>query len=640
MWRGEGRRRPLPWKVIAPIVAGAIVLAIAGIVGLRLRSLAMETSAEASLGRDQLVAGARILKEGGVGLTDAQAAQATVQFQSAESHFIHVRTVLTESRWFQMAGRLPWAGTQVRAGQDLSEMGIHLAKTGRLLADLSSSAFKAEPAGSGRSPGEKVLDLLHVLDPKVGAVSAELDTVLAVRHRLPSSGLIPQLSRAITELDKKVDLQQVKASLAKLRADEPGVRALLGADGPRTYLVLNQDPAELRATGGFIGTVGFLSFDHGKMAPFNPVNIDSIDKLPDGVTDVLGGPGTPSHVEPPAPMESVFHLRSWELRDSNWSPDFPTAAKQAEFLLNRERHKEVDGVIALDPFLIERLLALIGPVRVQATGDVVDQNNFYAVTLNRRELTGGGQRNTFIPAASKQIVTAVLSLPPAKWPALLAALQSGCDGRSLQAYFHDSSLQALTDRQHCGGQVQPSVHDSLMVVESNVGGNKDDFWMKRQYSLKIAVGADGTTHHTLRLHYDGLSDHGVALTRYWGYTGWLRVYLPPATTIGTIEGATLTRTTELDHTVLQGWFYLQFDHMTDIIIRYDEPAAISGATQGHLLFWQKQGGRQKDPISVELVPPAGSRLRAATVGTDPGPHSPVNSDLAVDRAFTFEYAKG
>ena len=44
-----------------------------------------------------------------------------------------------------------------------------------------------------------------------------------------------------------------------------------------------------------------------------------------------------------------------------------------------------------------------------------------------------------------------------------------------------------------------------MVVESNVGGNKDDYWMKRRYNLDVQFRPDGSARHTLKLHYDGLS---------------------------------------------------------------------------------------------------------------------------------------
>ena len=41
--------------------------------------------------------------------------------------------------------------------------------------------------------------------------------------------------------------------------------AILGWDGPRRYLVLTQNPAELRPTGGFTGSYGIVTFDRGRL---------------------------------------------------------------------------------------------------------------------------------------------------------------------------------------------------------------------------------------------------------------------------------------------------------------------------------------------------------------------------------------
>jgi hypothetical protein len=388
--------------------------------------------------------------------------------------------------------------------------------------------------------------------------------------------------------------------------------------------------------------VGYLSFDKGEMAPFNPVNVDAIDKKPDGVTEVLGPPGTPSHVDPPYPMYAVFKLQSWALRDANWSPDFPTAARQAEDLLDREAHKKVDGVIAIDPYFIQGLLAVTGPVKVALTGDTVNKDNFFRITLERRELGAGATRNEFLPSASKQIVAKLMSLPSSQWHSLLDALHQGCDSRSLQIYFHSETAQALSKRHNCTGQVQLPPHDSLMVVETNVGGNKDDFWMKRKHSIQIDIRKDGSSRHTLKLHYYGLSSQGYAFTRNWGYTGWLRVYLPPSTSLVSVSGAFADPKEppkmDLGHMMWQGWFYVQFDHTVDVTVIYDEDPIVTGAKKHQLEFlWQKQGGRLADPITVGVSVPSGWKINKRTMGDRSISGDPISSDLSVDRLFTFQY---
>jgi hypothetical protein len=501
------------------------------------------------------------------------------------------------------------------------------------------TALAAQPAGTAATkegPGQKLLITMEALDPKLADMSLELDRAAADRQAVPSKGLVPQLSSAVAQLDAKVDLRSVRDGLTTLRAIEPAIRELLGESGARSYLVLQQDPAELRATGGFIGSVGYLSFDKGKMAPFQPEDVYAIDR---GPTGFYGFGQNSTQVPAPAPLVTTFHLNSWALRDSNWSPDFPTSARQAEFFLQKEAGKKVDGVIAIDPYFIQRLLAVLGPVTVPETGDVVDEKNFFSTTLNRVELNQGPGHKSFLTYAARVIFPKLLGMPSNKWPALLDALRWGCDARSLQAYLHDAGAEAFVDRFGCGGEVKPSDGDGLMVIDSNVGGNKDDFWLKRTFSLRVSMNGNGSAHHTLHLHYYGLTPHGF-LTAQWGYTGWLRIYLPTSSVLTGFNGAEFSQSTELDHRQLAGWLYVQFSHTTDVTIDYDVPSGTMRSSDGQLhLIWQKQPGRQADPISVELVPPAGWNLQSARLGPSRVNDGPVATDLATDREFIFKYVR-
>src|SRR5207245_11373263 len=108
----------------------------------------------------------------------------------------------------------------------------------------------------------------------------------------------------------------------------PLVSRVLGNGGTDSYLVLQQDPAELRATGGFIGSVAFLDFDHGKMRPVEPIDIDALDGR--HLHRVLGVAGGRKYVAPPAPLTLVLDPGdSWQLRDETFFRDFPTLTSQA-----------------------------------------------------------------------------------------------------------------------------------------------------------------------------------------------------------------------------------------------------------------------------------------------------------------------
>ncbi len=612
---------------------GIFVIFAAGLIllGLQAWGKVSELVAESKVAQDELLEGGRMLKVAGPSLTESQAAAALSAFQKAGRHFRHVHDVLVQSRIVTAIAFIPWVSGQVQAAQSLTDMGQHLSRIGEVGVEVAAAVSSGAPMSSEGHlhPGEKLLAGLQALDPKLGLIASELNQAKADRTRIPRSGLLPQLSGAVRRFDSTVNLSSVEQSVAQLRADEAAIRALLGAEHASTYLVLEQDPAELRATGGFVGTVGFLQFDHGRMAPFEPKNVYDIDRSSQ----------SRSIVEPPRPFQVTFHLNSWQLRDSNWSPDFPTAAHQAETFLSSEAHREVDGVVAIDPFFIQNVLSVTGPVQIPETGDVVDEHNFFQLSLTRIEGLHGSTSvsKMFLSQAAKAIFARLTAVPPGKWFSLLQVFQRGCDSRSLQAYFHNDVVETMVSRHHCDGRLQPIVGDGVMIVDSNVGGNKDDFWMKRGFNLSLQVQPDGSVTHTLGLHYEGISPHDP-LTGTWGYTGWLRVYLPPSAIVRSVSGASLSVSTDLGRRLLQGWLYVQFDHAVDVTIVYDiDGQALHSSKHRLELLWQKQAGRLADPISVELSLAPGWKLQSGRMGSTKVTGDKITSDLSVDRGFSFDY---
>lgn len=618
-------------------IVAVLIVVLLGVEAFRLGRMLSEQAAQARLAQAELVEGANILMGIPTGLTQAESDTAARDFELARTRLYGIKSALSSSRTLGALQHLPILGKQVTSAIYLSDSGGHLAQVGQVLVGRLRALPPEDSAGANRQPSERALAILEALSPTLPQIIAQLNVVSRDHQHIATTGLLPPLSRAVRELDVKANPVALRDGIVKLRRGETAIRRLLGGEGPQTYMVLQQDPAELRPTGGFIGSVGFLSFDQGRMAPFVPVDVYSIDNTPQG-RPILGPRGTTNHVDMPPPLAAAFPIPSWTLRDSNWSPDFPTAARQAEFFLQRESGKRVDGVVAIDPFFVARLLAAVGPVTVPETGDVVDQKNFFATTLNNVEGPEGFRGKSFLAYAAKAIFARVLTVGPKKWPAILEVLQRGCQTRSLQAYFHESAREAFIDGYRCGGEVGPAPGDSLLIVDANLGADKDDFWMKRDFNLHLTLRPDGSVRHTLTIRHYGLTDHG-RLTEYVPYRGWLRVYVPTSSLLVSVDGAALGETTELGLHVLQGWFRVPFSVTKDITIVYDVAALLPESRYTFDLNWQKQAGRVADTLEVSFETPPGYKVQPIKVGSDPIEGTKVSSDLSVDRHFEFGLAK-
>ena len=137
-----------------------------------------------------------------------------------------------------------------------------------------------------------------------------------------------------------------------LQSTLPGI---LGWGEEKRYLVLAEDPAELRPTGGFAGTYGILGFKDGRIVERAFHDVYQLDLKP-GLPYVLPPDGLKNH---------LLGQFSWQLADANWSPDFPTSAQDAIRLYTLESgDSNVDGVIGITTYALDHVLNVIGPVAV------------------------------------------------------------------------------------------------------------------------------------------------------------------------------------------------------------------------------------------------------------------------------------
>ena len=626
------RRRRMP-DIRLLIGAGilAIVLAVIAIP-------AIATLFTLKAAGDDLKAGATRLEGKGLALTTRDTQAADADFLRAEQRFLKAEAGLRTDWAFALLSLLPAGKRQVDAAIILTHIGTRIGRAGHEGVRIADTLIAAKVVGPGTraNPGDTALAVLDAVTPRLEPLIAELAAADAERARLPGSGLVWPLPSAVAAIDSR--LGGVVPALQNLRVIEPSLRELLGANGPRNYLILQLDSAEIRPTGGFIGSFGLIGFDHGKMRPYESHAVEALD-FDAKAKPVLGQAGGPRYVTPPTPFQLLINSDSWELRDANWSPDFPTSARQAEFFFNLEKRQpvSVQGVLSIDPTVIADILTVTGPIYVPETKQTVTSQNFFYDTLVDVH-TGVGK--SVISYAAKAIMDRLGHLGPSGLLHLLAVVQRDCESRSIQAYFDDPTPQVMVDRYHCGGQIQPLKSDGVFVVDTNMGASKDDYWVARRFSVSLQVRPDGSVRHTLRLHYDGsklVPNGNLTLP----YRDWLRVYLPAGAHVVGVEGIGghglgPKTVTDLGRTVVQGWMEFGFQGSSDVKLVYDVNAEADSRHQLDF-YWQKQAGRQGDPITVSLQLPPGWSLTQSRVNGERVPGSTIRSDLAVDRQLSFSY---
>ncbi|MFC0006420.1 DUF4012 domain-containing protein [Micromonospora siamensis] len=335
------RRARIRRALLASLVVGSLVLLGVGWVGFRGWQARAHLMNAAGLARElsaDVVAG---------DVDRAQRTLAALQEQSAKA-----RSATGDPGWW-LGEHAPWAGDDLNAVRQISVAIDELAR-GAFPSLLRTDLASLVPRG-GR------LDL-----GRLTAVSGELTAadrvVREVRARLaavPQESLVSQIREALgalsTEMDRLAELTGAADRGAKL------LPPLLGADGPRSYLLLSQNLAELRATGGMFGAYAVIRAEGGR-----------IRMVEQGTSAKIGRFVPP--LEVPAQTRALWNdLPGMYPADVNLTPHFPTAAALYREMYRRRGGSAVDGVLAVDPVMLSYLLKAIGTVSVPGgpalTGD-------------------------------------------------------------------------------------------------------------------------------------------------------------------------------------------------------------------------------------------------------------------------------
>jgi hypothetical protein len=283
---------------------------------------------------------------------------------------------------------------------------------------------------------------------------------------------------------------------------------MLGADGPRDYLLAAQNPAELRSTGGLIGAVALVHADRGAVTLVQQEAGTSI------------GPWKTDVAEIPLNTQGLYGpLVGRYLQDANLTPDFPLAAVTAAKMWTTTHGGTVDGVVAVDPVVLSGVLKATGPVTLE-TGDRLTSANAVKLLLSDvyERYEQPAQQDAFFASAASAVFTR-LSAGGVDGKKLLSALAAAGDSRRILIWSsHDADQKVLGTTTLSG--VLPASNLStagIGVYFNDATGSKMDYYLGSSVSAGAAVcRADGkpSTVVNVTLTNRAPADAGATLPRY------------------------------------------------------------------------------------------------------------------------------
>lgn len=408
-----------------------------------------------------------------------------------------------------------------------NEAGKHIALAGKSFAEVAKDLSSLENPFNSESNGQiSLLDIF--LSTKNNLKTAKDEIQLTIQN-------IDKININDLPEDKKSKFLEVKQKMPQVLSltenflDNSGIFIdLLGGNGPRKYLFLFQNNQEMRPTGGFIGSYGLLDISNGHVRKFF---IDGIFN-PDGQLR--------EKIIPPMPIQKIS--AAWSLHDSNWWPDFPTSAKKAISFYEKTGGPTADGVIAITPTVMQKLLEITGPIEMEEYGVTLDSENFIEKTQYEVEVDYNKEENQpkkILADLAPQVLERIFNTKDMGTVSkVLDVLSASLSQKQILLYSENSDLQKIISREGWSGEILNSPKDYLSVINTNINGYKTDGIIEENIEHKAEIQDDGSIIDNLtitRKHNGGNSDH-----LWWNKVNadYLRVYVPQGSKLLEVSGQT------------------------------------------------------------------------------------------------------
>lgn len=338
---------------------------------------------------------------------------------------------------------------------------------------------------------------------------------------------------------------------------------VLGVDSRQTFLILFQNPSEIRSTGGWLSSYGIISFEGGQI---RELKIDDVYNL-DGDLKVQG-----KTYSPPESMIEALGISSWGFSLSNWEPDMNLSAKDMKFFIEEsDKYSEIDGIISLDVSFIQKMLDIWGGIQIPDESEKITSANIYSkITEMHNEFEPGlSQKSTFLTSLSDQLVKKLLSSDINNLFEISDAVFTSLNEKSIIFYLFDQNNGTYFSNKGWSGIIDNRYYSSPALVEWNWGANKANLYLEKNFQLDIDINSSKSVEYSYKVTIKNNSNKNSYPEG--DYENFVRIYLPYNASVTTIKGIDdISQKVDVTNNfkVISGWFNVPIKTTQTLEIKY------------------------------------------------------------------------
>ena len=455
----SGRRRSRLWWIALAVLL--VVLAVGAWLGVR-----------AYLAKSALEAAQADAKTLQTAVLDGDASGTDATRRSLSAHTGEAVSLTSDPVW-RAAEVLPFLGVNFSAVREAA------AATDDVADDVIPSVV--EIAGrvnlSSLLPGDGSIatEPLRDVAPRVAEAAAAADAIAGRVDTISTDGALPVVADAVEKLTRTLDgASTMLDTAARATALLPD---MAGGAGPRNIMVMIQNNAEVRSSGGIAGAVALIHAENGVISFAGTRGSDDFSKFP---TPVL----------PLTPFEQNVYTDNLGtyIQDTNLTVDFSRTGELAAAMGTRVFGVPIDTVVAIDPYVLAHLLQATGPVALPDGSELTADNapktllsDVYARFPDRLV------QDAFFAAVSGSVFETMISRSPDP-AALVEALSASAAENRLHLWSAVPAEQTLIAQTTLAG-IPPATDDDAVytgVYLEDLTRAKMDYYLETKVDLRDA----------------------------------------------------------------------------------------------------------------------------------------------------------
>lgn len=398
----------------------------------------------------------------------------------------------TSSPLWQLASVVPYAGddisavrTMVAAMENISSQALPQLLQAADNIDLNN--VHVENGTIEISGLEASQRPLQIADDTIDKATREVKTVKAVKapHIAQIADALKTAETYCEKLDSMVhSLNSIVQVLPSMLGTESHAN-----DAPRNYLILAQTNAEARPSGGLTGSLGLVTVQGGRVSLQPFVSDSEIQNADEPVVDLT------------AEERLLFTDKlGKDIRDVNFTPDFPRTGEIVSAMWNRQYGVAVDGVIAIDPLFLQNMLAVTGGVAMP-DGSTLDGANTAQTLLHDVYARMTSQETDEYFAVAAQAAFDHIMQNAGNFKSYVKALSTSVEqGHVMVWSAHEDEQNLIADSAISGKLITEGAKPQVGVYISDETESKMDWYLHREVTTEFQkVARNGANQYTVHI---------------------------------------------------------------------------------------------------------------------------------------------